>query len=71
MAVWAAQRVTPSVLYYVNSQARKIALTIDDSPTPHTGELLDTLKEYKASATFFIIASQAQRNLCFQVLFRT
>ena len=31
-----------------------IALTFDDGPGAHTGELLDTLKQYGAKATFFL-----------------
>ena len=30
-----------------------VALTFDDGPGAHTGELLDTLKQYGAKATFF------------------
>ncbi|GIH27496.1 hypothetical protein Aph01nite_58060 [Acrocarpospora phusangensis] len=32
-----------------------IALTFDDGPWPYTPELLDTLKKYKANATFFVL----------------
>ncbi|WP_214109636.1 polysaccharide deacetylase family protein [Acrocarpospora catenulata] len=32
-----------------------IALTFDDGPWPYTPELLDTLKKYKAKATFFVL----------------
>ncbi len=39
-----------------------IALTFDDGPyPPYTGRLLDVLKQKKAHATFFLVASQAQR----------
>ena len=31
-----------------------VALTFDDGPGAHTGELLDTLKQYGAKATFFL-----------------
>jgi peptidoglycan/xylan/chitin deacetylase (PgdA/CDA1 family) len=33
---------------------RTIALTFDDGPSEHTGNLLDILAEYNAKATFFI-----------------
>lgn len=34
-----------------------VTLTIDDSPTDSTVEILDALKEYDAHATFFVISS--------------
>ncbi|TVY31262.1 putative 30.6 kDa protein in fumA 3'region, partial [Lachnellula occidentalis] len=41
---------------------RTIALTIDDAPSDHTPAILDLLAKHHASATFFIIGSQAQEN---------
>ncbi|ORY45875.1 glycoside hydrolase/deacetylase [Rhizoclosmatium globosum] len=38
-------------------KAKLMALTIDDSPSEHTAEILDILKEHNAKATFFIIGS--------------
>lgn len=38
---------------------RTIYLTIEDSPSEHTGELLDILSEYGYSVTFFVIGERA------------
>lgn len=50
----------PAVIFSVSlpSNQNLIALTIDDAPSPYTGQILDLLKEYNARATFFIIGSQ-------------
>ncbi|GAA0375636.1 hypothetical protein Acor_81060 [Acrocarpospora corrugata] len=37
-----------------------IALTFDDGPWPYTPELLDTLKKYKAKATFFVLGRKVE-----------
>ena len=39
-----------------------IALTFDDGPNAHTGEVLDALKELHVKATFFIVGEQAHRH---------
>ena len=39
-----------------------IALTFDDGPNFHTGEVLDALKEMHVKATFFIVGDKAHRN---------
>ncbi|TVY87723.1 Peptidoglycan-N-acetylmuramic acid deacetylase, partial [Lachnellula willkommii] len=41
---------------------RTLALTIDDAPSDHTPAILDLLSKHHATATFFIIGSQAQSN---------
>jgi peptidoglycan/xylan/chitin deacetylase (PgdA/CDA1 family) len=41
--------------------AHTIALTFDDGPNAHTGEVLDALKEMHVKATFFIVGKQAHR----------
>ncbi len=48
----------------VTAQKEKyIALTFDDGPhTKYTLEILDILKKYDATATFFIIGENAERN---------
>lgn len=38
-----------------------VALTFDDGPNTHTGEVLDALKEMNVRATFFIVGRQANR----------
>jgi peptidoglycan/xylan/chitin deacetylase (PgdA/CDA1 family) len=42
--------------------AHTIALTFDDGPNAHTGEVLDALKAMNIKATFFIVGSQAHRH---------
>ena len=42
--------------------AHTIALTFDDGPNAHTGEVLDALKEMHVKATFFIVGNQAHRH---------
>jgi peptidoglycan/xylan/chitin deacetylase (PgdA/CDA1 family) len=41
-------------------KARCVALTFNDGPNPTTARVLDTLKTYKAKATFFEVGSQAK-----------
>jgi peptidoglycan/xylan/chitin deacetylase (PgdA/CDA1 family) len=42
--------------------AHTIALTFDDGPNTHTGEILDALKEMHVKATFFIVGKMARKN---------
>lgn len=44
----------PGVHYYKEDEEHKVALTIDDAPSPSTSEILDVLALYGAHATFFI-----------------
>ncbi|MEN1680269.1 MAG: polysaccharide deacetylase family protein [Planctomycetota bacterium] len=45
----------PLGLYRLNEQTTNtVVLTIDDGPSSRTGELLDLLAEYNATATFFV-----------------
>ncbi|MGQ9472660.1 MAG: polysaccharide deacetylase family protein [Candidatus Caldatribacteriaceae bacterium] len=39
----------------------KVALTFDDAPNVHTGEILRVLRDEKVKATFFLIGSQVKR----------
>ena len=49
----------PTVLFHhPNPQQKIVALTIDDAPSRHTGEILAILKANEASATFFVIGGQ-------------
>ncbi|OGP84511.1 MAG: hypothetical protein A2Y95_11030 [Deltaproteobacteria bacterium RBG_13_65_10] len=63
---WKVQRLAqgnPEVLYYVNTQTRAVALTIDDGPDPvTTSRLLDVLRQNHAHATFFIITGRVPGN---------
>jgi peptidoglycan/xylan/chitin deacetylase (PgdA/CDA1 family) len=56
-------RDNPQVLYRVETQAKAIALTIDDGPdAATTPEILRVLKRNGAHATFFIITSRVPGN---------
>lgn len=48
----------PDVLWHVQTREKIVALTLDDGPSSHTADILDTLKANDAAATFFIIGSQ-------------
>jgi peptidoglycan/xylan/chitin deacetylase (PgdA/CDA1 family) len=53
----------PRVLYRVATQAKVVALTIDDGPDPATTpELLRLLEAHGAHATFFVITSRIPGN---------
>lgn len=52
------QRRWPDVLWQVNTSSKTIALTIDDTPSEYTDEIMEILKANDATATFFIIGSQ-------------
>lgn len=53
------QRRWPDILWHVPTSDKVIALTIDDGPSIYTHEILDILKEHNATATFFVIGSNA------------
>ena len=59
---WQVRRLAkgnPRVLYFVETSAKAVALTIDDGPDPiTTPAILDVLARNGAHATFFIIASR-------------
>ncbi len=42
------------------SAERKVALTFDDGPGPHTERILDILSEYEVQATFFVLGFQVE-----------
>lgn len=48
----------PDVLWQVETTSKVIALTIDDSPSEYTEEILQILKDNQATATFFVIGAQ-------------
>jgi peptidoglycan/xylan/chitin deacetylase (PgdA/CDA1 family) len=50
-------RAGPGCLYTVPIRERAVALTIDDGPSANTTEILRTLREQGAHATFFLISS--------------
>jgi len=56
-------RHNPAVLYYVKTNAKALALTIDDGPDPITTPgILDVLERNGAHATFFIITGRVPGN---------
>lgn len=48
----------PDVLWHVPTTKKIIALTIDDAPSKYTEKIMQTLAEYNATATFFVIGAQ-------------
>ena len=54
---------SPDVLYFVKTEEKIIALTIDDGPHPVvTPKILDVLNELQVPATFFLIGGQVEHN---------
>ena len=49
----------PDILWRISTTSKVIALTIDDGPSQYTNEIMQILKSNNATATFFIIGSQA------------
>ncbi len=54
-----ADKLFPQCLWRKSDDA--LYLTFDDSPSPHTPELLDILEKHNAKATFFLIGRQIER----------
>lgn len=52
------QRRFPQVLFRVETTRKVVALTIDDTPTQYTDQILAILRDNDASATFFTIGGQ-------------
>lgn len=53
----------PSLVWRIPTNEKKIYLTFDDGPIQEvTPWVIDTLKEYNASATFFCVGENAKRN---------
>lgn len=63
---WIAERLAarhPEVLYFVKTDQRVVALTIDDGPDPvTTPKILDVLRHNGTHATFFIITEHIPGN---------
>ena len=58
--MWICQSITQRTLFYVPTNSNLVALTIDDSPTDSTIDILNILDRYNVKATFFIIGRNAQ-----------
>lgn len=53
----------PDVTYFVPTQEKLLAITLDDGPDPAvTGELLDLLAAHDARATFFFVTDNFEGN---------
>ena len=53
----------PDVVYFVDTRAKAVALTLDDGPdAATTPAILDLLQQYGARATFFLITSRVPGN---------
>lgn len=50
------------VIFHGPDTARRVALTIDDAPSPATPAILDVLRRHEVRATFFLMAGEAERN---------
>jgi peptidoglycan/xylan/chitin deacetylase (PgdA/CDA1 family) len=48
----------PDVLWRVTISSKVVALTIDDTPSEYSTEIMQILKENDATATFFVIGAQ-------------
>jgi len=65
LVIWTAPRWlvatiakrSPGCLYNVHTDARVVALTVDDGPATATAEILRVLREHDARATFFLIST--------------
>ncbi|MEO1133192.1 MAG: polysaccharide deacetylase family protein [Cyanobacteria bacterium J06639_1] len=59
--VRAIARLSPDVVFFIETERRAIALTIDDAPDPATTpDILDVLNAHNARATFFVMGEAAQ-----------
>lgn len=63
---WVAEglsRVSPEILYFVETDRQAVALTIDDGPDAEaTPRILDVLARHGARATFFLITERIPGN---------
>jgi peptidoglycan-N-acetylglucosamine deacetylase len=51
----------PEVLFCVPGAGRRLALTIDDGPSPASDQLLDLLRQLQVPATLFLIGDHLER----------
>lgn len=55
--------IYPRALWRMNPEEHSVYLTFDDGPIPEaTPFILDTLKQYGAKATFFVVGENAKRH---------
>lgn len=55
-------RLSPDVLYHVDTPDSLVALTLDDGPSRATPRILDVLERHGARATFFVLGDGARRH---------
>jgi len=59
----ALAKLSPEVVYFVETEKQAVALTIDDGPDAvTTPKILDLLREHGAKATFFLITDRVPGN---------
>lgn len=52
-----------SIVYHVKTTKKVVALTFDDGPDPrYTTPMLDTLREFNAQATFFVVGQNVLKH---------
>ena len=51
----------PAVLFCAPAAGRRLALTIDDGPSPASAQLLDLLRQLEVPATLFLIGDHLER----------
>lgn len=57
------ERLTPQIIYRIRTHDPLVALSFDDGPHPvFTLQVLEILKQYNATATFFLIGERAARH---------
>lgn len=60
---WYVKAIYPSLIWDISTKTKSVYLTFDDGPVPGVTDLiLDMLKSYQASATFFCIGENVQRH---------
>ena len=63
--------LAPNLVWKINTKEKIIYLTFDDGPAPGLTEyVLDELKKYNASATFFCVGENIKKhaNLCYKII---
>jgi len=63
--MWLKSHRSPQILgkciHRVDTPAKVIALTFDDGPSEHTGEILKILRSHEVPATFFLLGQNAEQ----------
>lgn len=58
----------PGITYRIPAAGRTLFLTIDDSPSPATGQILDVLQRHGVTATFFVVTDHADPAILKRIL---